>query len=228
MGLDDRVCLASNHLAGPRPIRVLGWLALPALLGLAAAGLSWAGDTRAIGRVLEAGQEGAVTGLSGVDPTTALLAATTVIGWAVLAWLALSLCLSMLARLPGRLGRWAGDLADAITPGLVRRAAAAALGASLVTAPAVATAAVIDPGVGGVTVSTSILDRPTATVAPAPVTGVLVRPGDSLWAIAARALGPQAAVAAVAAEWPRWYAANRAVIGPDPGLLHPGQWLVAP
>jgi hypothetical protein len=25
-----------------------------------------------------------------------------------------------------------------------------------------------------------------------------------------------------------WYAANRAVIGPDPSLLHPGQVLVEP
>lgn len=56
----------------------------------------------------------------------------------------------------------------------------------------------------------------------------LVRPGDSLWSISAGTLGPDATDAQIAAEWPRWYAANRGVIGPDPHLIHPGQELVAP
>ncbi|WP_176554784.1 LysM peptidoglycan-binding domain-containing protein, partial [Georgenia sp. 311] len=56
----------------------------------------------------------------------------------------------------------------------------------------------------------------------------VVRPGDSLWAVAARHLGPGATVADVAAEWPRWYEANRDVVGADPGLIHPGQLLQAP
>jgi nucleoid-associated protein YgaU len=57
---------------------------------------------------------------------------------------------------------------------------------------------------------------------------VVVRRGDSLWDIAARHLGRGASTAEVAAEWPRWYAANRAVVGDDPDLLLPGQRLVAP
>lgn len=57
---------------------------------------------------------------------------------------------------------------------------------------------------------------------------VRVRPGDSLWLIAARRLGPSAGAADIAAAWPRWYAANRALIGPDPALIHPGQVLYAP
>ena len=57
---------------------------------------------------------------------------------------------------------------------------------------------------------------------------VVVRPGDSLWAIAARALPGDQRAAEIAAEWPRWYAANRAVIGNDPDLIHPGQRLRAP
>ncbi|WP_141817906.1 LysM peptidoglycan-binding domain-containing protein [Ornithinimicrobium humiphilum] len=57
---------------------------------------------------------------------------------------------------------------------------------------------------------------------------VVVRRGDSLWAIAARALGTDATDADVAAEWPRWWEANREVIGEDPDLIHPGQRLVAP
>lgn len=59
----------------------------------------------------------------------------------------------------------------------------------------------------------------------------LVRPGDSLWRVAAARLaarGDPATDAATAAEWPRWYAANRGVIGPDPDLLRPGQVLTPP
>jgi nucleoid-associated protein YgaU len=57
---------------------------------------------------------------------------------------------------------------------------------------------------------------------------LVVRRGDTLWDIAASHLGPDASPAEVAVEWPRWYAANRATIGPDPGLIRPGQRLRAP
>jgi nucleoid-associated protein YgaU len=60
------------------------------------------------------------------------------------------------------------------------------------------------------------------------VEDVVVRRGDTLWDIAARHLGPDASPAEVAAEWPRWHAANSAVIGPDPDLLLPGQRLLPP
>ncbi len=55
-----------------------------------------------------------------------------------------------------------------------------------------------------------------------------VQPGDSLWAIAGRALGDTASAAEVAAYWPLVYEANAAVIGPDPHLIHPGQVLELP
>jgi nucleoid-associated protein YgaU len=57
---------------------------------------------------------------------------------------------------------------------------------------------------------------------------VIVRPGDSLWSIAARRLGPGAADVRVAQEWPRWWAANRAIVGEDPDLINPGQRLTPP
>jgi hypothetical protein len=57
---------------------------------------------------------------------------------------------------------------------------------------------------------------------------VTVTRGDSLWAIAARHLGPTATRQEIAREWPRWYAANRAVIGPDPDLIRVGQVLTPP
>jgi hypothetical protein len=57
---------------------------------------------------------------------------------------------------------------------------------------------------------------------------VTVRAGDSLWSIAAARLGPDATAAAIATQWPRWYAENRSVIGDDPTLILPGQQLRAP
>ena len=47
-----------------------------------------------------------------------------------------------------------------------------------------------------------------------------IQAGDSLWGIAAT-LG-------VRGGWPALYAANRKVIGPDPGVIHPGTVLVLP
>ena len=52
-------------------------------------------------------------------------------------------------------------------------------------------------------------------------TAVEVAPGDTLWDIAARRLG-------AGASWPALYALNRDVIGPDPGVIRPGQRLVLP
>ncbi len=57
---------------------------------------------------------------------------------------------------------------------------------------------------------------------------VTVRRGDTLWGIAADHLGPSASVGAIAHEWPRWYAVNRAVIGEDPDLIRPGTQLRPP
>ena len=57
---------------------------------------------------------------------------------------------------------------------------------------------------------------------------VTVHRGDSLWAIAARHLGPGVSDAQIAREWPRWYTANRDVIGDDPDLLVPGRQLRPP
>ncbi|WP_088320933.1 LysM peptidoglycan-binding domain-containing protein [Kineosporia sp. R_H_3] len=57
---------------------------------------------------------------------------------------------------------------------------------------------------------------------------VVVRAGDTLWTIVERHLGPHATAAEVAAEWPRWHATNRAVLGDDPDRLLPGQVLQPP
>jgi hypothetical protein len=57
---------------------------------------------------------------------------------------------------------------------------------------------------------------------------VVVHRGDTLWGIVARQLGPHASDAEVAHAWPRWWAANRQVIGDEPDLIKPGQVLHAP
>ena len=64
-----------------------------------------------------------------------------------------------------------------------------------------------------------------------PATGereVTVRDGDSLWGICASELGPLASDVDIALAWPQLYQHNRNVIGPDPGLLRPGQVLLIP
>ena len=55
-----------------------------------------------------------------------------------------------------------------------------------------------------------------------------VQDGDSLWAITEELVPAGATDADVAAAWPRLYAANLDVVGPDPGLIHPGQVLTLP
>ncbi len=77
-------------------------------------------------------------------------------------------------------------------------------------------------------------DRPSGTGLPNGPTSerqpqtVVVRRGDTLWSIAAGAIGNNPSIAAIARRWPDWYAANRAVIGDDPDLLLPGTVLEEP
>lgn len=126
----------------------------------------------------------------------------------------------------------------------------AAAGASaLPSEPAALTTAEVG-GVGGAATSASgdSLDprwKPSAPVVdPGPLTAhpvrsarqqpasaapVTVVAGDSLWSIAARGLGGSpASDVDVALEWPRWYQANRTVVGDNPDVLLPGQVLRPP
>jgi hypothetical protein len=71
--------------------------------------------------------------------------------------------------------------------------------------------------------------QPPRHAAPTAGADVTVRPGDSLWLIAAHRLGPKnVSDDRIAAEWPRWYSANHGAIGNNPDLLMPGQHLSAP
>ena len=56
-----------------------------------------------------------------------------------------------------------------------------------------------------------------------------VRPGDTLWAVAAAHLRPAwRSPAVIDRYWRQVYGANRAVVGPDPDLIHPGTRLLLP
>ena len=55
-----------------------------------------------------------------------------------------------------------------------------------------------------------------------------VRRGDTLWDLAAAHLPAEATDAEISASWQQWYLENRAVIGPDPDLILPGQILSVP
>ncbi len=69
-------------------------------------------------------------------------------------------------------------------------------------------------------------DRPVTPPRQPPEDRITVRPGDSLWRIAASRY-PGAGPTRLLARVERLYRLNRAVIGPDPSLLHPGQSLRA-
>ncbi|WGX95272.1 LysM peptidoglycan-binding domain-containing protein [Nocardioides sp. L-11A] len=119
--------------------------------------------------------------------------------------------------------------------GPVRRLLLAAYGVAVLagTAPASAEvptgpdaptgAAVLD----GLPLPDRPLDRPARDGGPDPAV-VVVRPGDSLWSIAAHHLGPGASPSDLASYWQRVQALNAAALGPDPDLIHPGQSLRLP
>lgn len=55
-----------------------------------------------------------------------------------------------------------------------------------------------------------------------------VSAGDSLWSITGQLLGESGTPQRIAAAWPGLWQANAAIIGADPGLIHPGQTLSVP
>ncbi len=69
---------------------------------------------------------------------------------------------------------------------------------------------------------------PAASATPPAPRTYTVTPGDCLWSIARRQLGPRASERAVDRGWRAIYAANAAGIGADPNLIHPGLVLVLP
>ena len=110
--------------------------------------------------------------------------------------------------------------------------------APTVTAPTVTAPTVTAPVSSTASISTAApaAPLPERKAQPSPPSGgsggsggsVSVAPGDSLWRIAARRLGPGATDAQIAVAWKQWYAANVSAIGSDPALIHPGSVLEPP
>lgn len=140
----------------------------------------------------------------------------------------------------GRRPRWTERLRDVGSAVLARRAAGAILGSGYALATFAAPARAAAAPDRALAARADARPQPaappaTATVAPDPEQEVgaysetvVVRRGDTLWDLARRHLPAGASATEIARAWPLWYAANRAVIGPDPGLLLPGQHLRVP
>jgi nucleoid-associated protein YgaU len=164
-------------------------------------------------------------------------------------WMLLAALAGALRRLPGAVGRAANVGWRLLVPTAVRLAVGAVVATQVVAAPAWAThdnAAGPAPAVSGSHPAMPRVDRPFTTapakpgpaVDPAPsvrrtvrkeaTSTVVVRPGDSLWAIAQRSLTGSPSPADVAREWPRWYRQNRARIGDDPNVIVVGTVLSPP
>jgi resuscitation-promoting factor RpfA len=73
-----------------------------------------------------------------------------------------------------------------------------------------------------------VASAPASPIAAAPMPTYVVQPGDCLWAIAARVLGPGADGRAIDAGWRRIYDTNRAAVGENPSLIHIGLVLQLP
>jgi hypothetical protein len=170
-----------------------------------------------------------------------------VAGWVLLAWLTLAMGLLAVGALPGATGRLAERLSRLVAPAALRRVLAVGLGVGLATglgagvatagthhrprpAPVIADLDWPVPAARPATTHSAAAPARAsrAPVAASPAATVLVHPGDTLWDIAAARLGTAATDAQISAEWQRWYAVNRAVVGPDPDLLLPGQRLQRP
>ncbi len=181
----------------------------------------------------------AATVAATAEPERVVLAAAGLLAWTAWAWGALGLLLTAAAALPGACGAAAGGLSRLVLPAGLRTASGLALGVGLVvSAPAAGAAPVADPAAVAVPepptgdpgpAVPSPPDWPDGTTA-APAEHLVV-PGDCLWRIAEDRLpagGPGHTDTDIARAVDRWWAANAAVIGPDPDLIRPGQVLTPP
>lgn len=184
--------------------------------------------------------------------TGPLVAAVGLVSWALVGWLLLTALLTAGGSLRGPVGAVSRAAVRRVAPQAVRRVVALALGLTVVlgvsgTAQAAsvlptppAAAASLDwpraPAAAGPTLDWPAVGESADAATGAPggdptrPTGetVLVRPGDSLWRLAAEHLPAGAPAAAVAAAWPTWWSANRQLLGDEPDLLQPGSRLVVP
>jgi nucleoid-associated protein YgaU len=163
------------------------------------------------------------------DRVVVWLAAVAVVGCSLWAWAAVSVVVGQ--ALVGQPGRHA-----AAVPSWLRTAVLLACGLAVVGAGGTAHAdeetararADDQPALAGLPSP----DRVVGTTPPPPVTRTarvhIVQSGDTLWDIAATDLGGRSDGDRITAHWHRIHELNRAVIGADPDLIHPGQPLRLP
>ncbi len=199
-----------------------GWLALVLVLDLGARlpGVVGRGSARALPHVAPATVRLLVRGATGLLLTGAALSAT-------------SPALANDRPSPGPLTARTAAALDAprapVTPADLDWPIAAQSATAFPTAPSPTPATA--PSTGPARTPAPSIPALAAPLTPAAGPVYVVVPGDSLWAIASRALstGTRApSVARVAASWPSWWQTNRAVIGADPDLLLPGTPLLPP
>lgn len=167
---------------------------------------------------------------------------------ALVSWLAIATVASGLAHLPGTAGRLARAATTRLVPIVVRHALPTLFGATALAVPAAtlahgatpasatqpAAACAVEPvgrpaaAADSLRPATPPTHDPRLPDLPRRSEHVVVGPGDSLWSLAAEHLGQDATNADIATEWPRWFAANRDEIGPDPNVLPVGAVLNAP
>lgn len=160
------------------------------------------------------GVDASFVAATGPDFPRALIAIASLLQLAVACWVLVVISVSRSSS------RWARSL----TPELMRRALFAGAAGALAVTP-VHAEQVTSPArhqLDGL----RLPDRPA--MSGLTDLSVVVRPGDTLWAIAARSLPPGATDSEIADACAAWYATNRAVIGDDPNLIHPQQSLTPP
>jgi nucleoid-associated protein YgaU len=205
-----------------------------AVIAVAAiAGLLWAAPrpTQAVLTLRGAASAG--------DPAAPLVALVALLAMALLGWLLLVTLTVAATRVPGAIGGYAGTTAGRLAPAAVRRLVEITLGLTVATGVmATSPASASEPGPPPRPVAAApaldwahVQPEPAAAprVAATPVVApVVVRPGDSLWTIAAARLPDDATDTQIARAWPAWWSANREAIGTDPGLILPGLSLTPP
>lgn len=195
-------------------------------------------------------------GLSPTDPVTPLLIVLAFLAEVLIGHVLVALALRTLSLVPGSLGHLAGRVAFGLSPGVVRRALDLLVGGTLLAQSTLAAVPGVLPGratdaIHPTVTSSPARVRPTGSIgsetrppsrrlaAPLPPwlgggpsnpgPGYPIKPGDTLWDIAAAHLVPsERSPANVHYYWRQIYRANRPAVGGDPDLILPGTHLDVP
>ena len=166
-------------------------------------------------------------GPAGLDQRVAGALTLLAVGAALLAWTAWCLTLVRAARRPvldPAGSRWLRVAGVVLGISAVTLVGATPVLADRTDPPAAATQLDLD----GLPLPDLPVSGPVRPRSDRDPSGHVVAAGDSLWTIAAAHLPAGTSNSAVDRAWRRWYATNRAVIGPDPDLIVPGQLLQPP